>query len=231
MHSLIIQLSVTLKPLVVSLLIHWVIHSSMAVQPFVGPWSLFHICNPIHILYYSLDGGSARQKASTYTQNNTQASMPRVGLEPTTRAFDWAKTDRGLSSCAVIGLLIDWFIHSTMAVQLFVGPWPLQFRNLFFYTDGRTPWTGDQPVARPLPTRRTTQTQNKRTHKHPCLEWDSNPRSQRWASEDHTLNRATTVIGLLIDCILKILKLYFLLNNCIYFDAEPLRSTRRLIII
>jgi hypothetical protein len=37
---------------------------------------------------------------------------------------------------------------------------------------------GDQPVARPLPTHRTTQTQNKRTHRHPCLEWDSNPRSQ-----------------------------------------------------
>jgi hypothetical protein len=28
----------------------------------------------------------------------------------------------------------------------------------FFYTDGRTPWTSDQPVARPLPTHRTTQT-------------------------------------------------------------------------
>jgi hypothetical protein len=44
-----------------------------------------------------------------------------------------------------------------MALQPFVGPWLLfQFLNL--YTVGRTPWTGDQPVARPLPT------QNKRTH-------------------------------------------------------------------
>jgi hypothetical protein len=50
-----------------------------------------------------------------------------------------------------------------MALQPFVGAWSLlQFRNLF-YTDGRTPWTSDQPVARPLPT------QNKRTHRHPCL--------------------------------------------------------------
>jgi hypothetical protein len=40
---------------------------------------------------------------------------------------------------------------------------------------GRTPWTGDQPVARPLPTHRTTRTQNKRTHRQPCLDWDSNP--------------------------------------------------------
>jgi hypothetical protein len=34
-----------------------------------------------------------------------------------------------------------------MALQPFVGPWPLhQFRNLF-YTGGRTPWTTHQPVA------------------------------------------------------------------------------------
>jgi hypothetical protein len=41
-----------------------------------------------------------------------------------------------------------------MALQPFVGPWPLlQFRNLF-YTDGRTPWMSDQTVAKPLPTHR-----------------------------------------------------------------------------
>jgi hypothetical protein len=55
------------------------------------------------------------------------------------------------------------FIHSLRALQPFVGPWPLlEFRNLF-YTVFRIPWTSDQPVARPLPTHRTTQTQNKRT--------------------------------------------------------------------
>jgi hypothetical protein len=44
-----------------------------------------------------------------------------------------------------------YFIHSFMALQPFVGPWSLlRFRNLF-HTDGRT------PVARPLPTQRTTQ--------------------------------------------------------------------------
>jgi hypothetical protein len=35
------------------------------------------------------------------------------------------------------------------------------FFNL--YTVGRTPWTGDHPVARPLPTHNTTRTHNKRT--------------------------------------------------------------------
>jgi hypothetical protein len=36
------------------------------------------------------------------------------------------------------------------------------FSFLFLYTVGRTPWTRNQPVARPLPTHRTKQTQNKR---------------------------------------------------------------------
>jgi hypothetical protein len=39
----------------------------------------------------------------------------------------------------------------------------VQFRNHFF-TDDRTPWMSDQPVAKPLPKHRTTQTQNKRIH-------------------------------------------------------------------
>jgi hypothetical protein len=37
------------------------------------------------------------------------------------------------------------------------------FSFLILYTVGRTPWNVDQPVARPLPTHRTIQTQNKRT--------------------------------------------------------------------
>jgi hypothetical protein len=49
-----------------------------------------------------------------------------------------------------------------MPLQPFVGPWTIfQFLNL--HKIGRTPWTGDQPIARPLPAHRTTQTQNKRT--------------------------------------------------------------------
>jgi hypothetical protein len=53
-----------------------------------------------------------------------------------------------------------------------LGPWP-RFKIIF--TDGRTPWTSDQLVARPLPKHRI-QTQNKHTHtKNPCLVLDSNP--------------------------------------------------------
>jgi hypothetical protein len=60
--------------------------------------------------------------------------------------------------------------------------------SLDLYTIGRTPWTSDRPVARPLPKYRTIQTENKRTHartrththtKHSCPKWDLNPQSQR----------------------------------------------------
>jgi hypothetical protein len=49
-----------------------------------------------------------------------------------------------------------------MALQPFVGPWPL-FSFLILYTVGTTPWTGDQPFARSPSIQWTTQIQNKRT--------------------------------------------------------------------
>jgi hypothetical protein len=44
-----------------------------------------------------------------------------------------------------------------MALQSFVGPWPL-FQFLNFYTVDRTVWAGDKPVAKPLAAHRTAQT-------------------------------------------------------------------------
>jgi hypothetical protein len=67
----------------------------MALQPFVGPWPLFQFLDPIHNGQDTLDGGSARRKAATYTQTQnkrTQTSMPRVGFEPMIPAFERAKT-------------------------------------------------------------------------------------------------------------------------------------------
>jgi hypothetical protein len=78
-------------------------------------------------------------------------------------------------------------VHSLYSLSFFsLSLWlysPFDLARFFFnflilYTVGRTPWTGDRPVARPLHIHRTTQTQNKRIHRHPSLEWDSNPRSQ-----------------------------------------------------
>jgi hypothetical protein len=36
-----------------------------------------------------------------------------------------------------------------------LGPWPLIFQFRDRFTDGRTPWRSDQPVARPLPNKNT----------------------------------------------------------------------------
>jgi hypothetical protein len=70
----------------------------------------------------------------------------------------------------------------------------LQF--LSAYTVGRTPWTGDQPVARPLPTHRTTQTQNKCTHTS-MSRVGFEPRFPVFErlKTVHALDRAATVIG------------------------------------
>jgi hypothetical protein len=57
------------------------------------------------------------------------------------------------------------------------------FSFLIFYTDGRIPWTGDQPVGTPLPTHRTAQTQNKRTHTHDSSGIGTHDPSV-WAGED-----------------------------------------------
>jgi hypothetical protein len=47
-------------------------------------------------------------------------------------------------------------------------------------TVGRTPWTGDQLVARPLTcTQRQKNAHTTQTLKHPCPEWDSNTRYRR----------------------------------------------------
>jgi hypothetical protein len=54
------------------------------------------------------------------------------------------------------------------------------FSFLIFYTVDRTPSTGDQPIAKPLPAHRTTGQHKHRinAHRHSCLKWDSNARSQ-----------------------------------------------------
>jgi hypothetical protein len=76
-------------------------------------------------------------------------------------------------------LLLLWLYSPLLGLRRFFG-------FLILYRVGRTPLKGDQPVARPLPTHRTTQTRNKRKqYRHPCLELGSNPRSQRSSEWRH----------------------------------------------
>jgi hypothetical protein len=68
-------------------------------------------------------------------------------------------------------------MYTVPILQPFVAPWPFfQFINL--YTIGRALWTQDQPVIRTLPTHRTKKKNTINAHRHPCLEWVSNPQPQ-----------------------------------------------------
>jgi hypothetical protein len=64
-------------------------------------------------------------------------------------------------------------------------------------TVGRTPWTGDYPVVRPLPTHRTTQTEQTHTIQ-TSMPWvgfePTIPEFER-ARTVHGLDRPATVIG------------------------------------
>jgi hypothetical protein len=92
---------------------------------------------------------------------------------------EWMGTRAGL-------YVIHLWLYSPCGTFQFLNP----------YTVCRTPWTGDQPVARPLPTHRTTQKQNKRIQtsmsrvgfKHTI------PVFER-AKTVHALDRAATVTG------------------------------------
>jgi hypothetical protein len=64
------------------------------------------------------------------------------------------------------------------------------------YEVGRTPWTGNQHVARPLPTHRSTQTQNKRTQTSmPKVRFEPTVPVFERAKTVHALDQASTVIG------------------------------------
>jgi hypothetical protein len=123
-------------------------------------------------------------------------------------------------------LFIYSFIHSSMALQPFVVPWPpLQFRN-HFYTDGRTPWTSDQPVARQLPTHRTTQTENKQTHRHPWLLIGFEPTipAVQRTKTFHASDRPAIVIG--TQFIISILNYYIHLTSAIWERKCQIKISR-----
>jgi hypothetical protein len=82
----------------------------MAPQSFVAPWPIFQFLNLKHSLKDSLDGGTARCMAYTYTQNNInkingQTSMFRVGFELTISVLEKANRVHALNRTATaIGL-------------------------------------------------------------------------------------------------------------------------------
>jgi hypothetical protein len=72
----------------------------------------------------------------------------------------------------------------------------LFFSFLVLYTVGRTPCTGDQPVARPLPTHRTTHTiKPHNTDNHTLSGIRTHNPSIRASENSSSLDRAATVVG------------------------------------
>jgi hypothetical protein len=70
------------------------------------------------------------------------------------------------------------------------------FSSLILYTVRRTLWTGDQSVARPLPTHSTTQTRNKRRQTSmPRVGFESMIPAFERTKTVHALDPATTVVG------------------------------------
>jgi hypothetical protein len=86
-----------------------------------------------------------------------------------------------------------------MPLKPFVGAWPL-FQFLDFYTVGRTPWTGNKPVARPLRIQRAAQTQNKSTQTSmPPMGFEPTIPVFEWEKMVHVLDREAALIGLSND--------------------------------
>jgi hypothetical protein len=94
-----------------------------------------------------------------------------------------------------ISHLLTSSLSGSTALLLGLG---LSFSLLIYYTVGRTPWTGDQPVARPLPTHRTTQTKNKSTQTSmPPVGFESTISMLERAKTLHADHCAAAVIGII----------------------------------
>jgi hypothetical protein len=98
-----------------------------------------------------------------------------------------------------IYLCIYQSIYLSMSLEPFVWPRPL-FQFLDLLHSRQDYWFGVQPAARPLPTRRTTQTQNKRTQTFmPRLGFEHTIPAFERMKTVHALDRAATVIGTVAD--------------------------------
>jgi hypothetical protein len=97
--------------------------------------------------------------------------------------------------------LLDLSLSLSLSLSLWLyspllGPGLFFSLVMFFYTDGRTPWTEDQPVTRPLHTHRTRQTQNECTQiSAPRVGFEPTIPVFERSETVHALDSVTTVIG------------------------------------
>jgi hypothetical protein len=111
-----------------------------------------------------------------------------------------------------------------MALQPFVVPWPL-FQFLDFYTVGSIPWTGDQPVTKPLPAHTIVQTQNKHTQTSiPWVEFEPTIPAFEREKTVHASDPAATVIVICLDRVMKFT------NTLTVADVTARTTTKHLVI-
>jgi hypothetical protein len=119
--------------------------------------------------------------------------------------------------------MLLWIYFLTYLIR---SSYTLWCRGCFFFfghfTDGRTPWTSDQLVARPLHKHRTTQTQNKHIHIQNihvlCGIGTHDPGFRTSEESIHPLDRSATVTGENIFTYLKISRLqwkYLQFTHCL----------------
>jgi hypothetical protein len=113
-----------------------------------------------------LHAGQHKHRINTYTDIHALSGIRTH--DPSVRASEACLRPRDHRH-QLYKFIVTVFSVFLMSIYLWLyspcASWPLfQFLNL--YRVGITPWTGDEPFARPLPTRRTTQTQNKLTDIH-----------------------------------------------------------------
>jgi len=107
----------------------------------------------------------------------------------------------------------SYFIIIVVVVVVFQGSGLLAcsgsefvFWNLWMYwTVGRTPWTGNQPDAKPLPTQDNTTRKSAETDP---FEWDSNPRPQ-CSSDIRQLCQSSYLISYFMEFMQRLKR-----NNC-----------------
>jgi hypothetical protein len=115
-----------------------------------------------------------------------EISVKMVGDSAEIRTKDPPNTNQKccmLSTLSRLSLSIYLWLYSPC------GPWPL-FQFLNPYTVHRTPWAGDQTIARPY--------LHTEKHKHridACFQWDSNSRTQCSSSRRRSVPYALVSSG------------------------------------
>jgi hypothetical protein len=88
-----------------------------------------------------------------------------------------------LSHSVIISILLIFTLHGLGHLHYSETELTSETLNSFRYF-GRTSWTGDRALAKPLPAQNSTTQKNMDTH--PCPERDSNPRSPLSRGQRHT---------------------------------------------